>query len=223
MKIRNNILFLGGLIFVAIPCSYFYFGAVGKKYRSITSFDDCVKAGYRVKAIYPETCSLPGKVFSNEDQQKKETSTVIQNEPVIQYVSDYSNADYFLEGQRVLLRNGRGFLQRNEPQQIATSTVEQVGQPLYVDLNNDNATDTIFILRSSIPSSKKIRYYVAAYTSLYKGYSGLNGLYINDNLKSIRATFADPIVSVTYTTETSGTLTTQSYILENSILKEMNK
>lgn len=111
---------------------YLYFSQVEKKYLLITSFDDCVVAGYTViPGSYPEECSIPGKRFINTRQQKEVSAT--KNEVVL---PKYFGLTYLIDGSPATLSSGTSTLYVKE------------GAPLYEGvLTDDDLVDIVFIAK----------------------------------------------------------------------------
>ena len=63
--------------------SYAYFSDRQKKYNAVQSYADCVSAGNPIIETYPQTCKIPGKIFTNTSQisiKKTEEEKVKQEE-----------------------------------------------------------------------------------------------------------------------------------------------
>lgn len=108
MKLSHNTLFLTILVVVVLPASYFYFNAIEERHKNILSFEDCIRAGFKVIPTYPETCKIPGKTFTNPRQKEEHTKaeTTLQTQDNIKAL--YKNDSYVIEGQRIKLEDGLG-------------------------------------------------------------------------------------------------------------------
>ena len=71
---KNIIIYTTFLL--ACVAFYFYLHSYQKSYKNITTFDECVTAGFPLLETYPEQCMTPDrKTFTNPNQHAESTST----------------------------------------------------------------------------------------------------------------------------------------------------
>lgn len=225
MKLSSNYIFLFLLIFGVLPISFTYFNATQKEYRKINSFDDCVQAGVAVVPTYPETCRVPGKVFTNPKQKvtTQNFNDATNSETTIHDVSDPRNNTYFIDGQQVSLHNGIGILPPNSINR-PTTTINVSNGFAQFDLNKDLVKDKVFLLVLTTEDEKKESFYLATLLSLYKGYIGSNALFLGTDISSTTISFKDDMLKVVYNQKNeSGTVAQikKYFILKDELIQEV--
>lgn len=210
--------FVGAIVIVLIV-SYQYFHKVQTKYLSITSFSDCLSAGYKVLATYPETCKVYGKTFVNPSQEKSVTTNSIQEKS---NVVSYLNQSYIIEGEQVQLYNGAGYMSPNTILKQSTSSVRIVGEPYQYDINGDGKADTIFLIEKKGQGSLKDSYFLTASVSLHNGQYGVNALFLDYGVIGAAFAYKNNEIIAGYTTNAaSTTLREKYYTFSNDILKQI--
>ncbi len=148
---KNNLIYLAILVVTALS-AYVFFVEAEKEYKSISSFEACVKAGYPVSSSYPEECTLPGKVFVNP-RQKKEVVTTIQSTTSN---LDYLSLGYLINGQSVSIGTGTENLVKFEIEHISS------------DVNADKLQDVLFVAEKKL-TNKNSLYYLMLALGLHNG------------------------------------------------------
>jgi hypothetical protein len=120
--LQKNSVYIG-LIFFSLIVSYQYFRNVQLRYLQITSFKECVAAGFRLRATYPEQCVMYGKVFINQDQKKDVVSRKVSPPSTPIPPVDYKNQTYSINGEQVRFSNGKGELSPNQLLKQGTTTL----------------------------------------------------------------------------------------------------
>ncbi len=172
-------LFLYVVLVIFIGGSYLFFRQVQKEYTSITTFEECVYAGYTVLPTYPEQCKIPGKIFTNNSQVAT-TDTVAST---TQHKNmNPKNTTYDIEGQTVTLENGKAVLTSDQTEDFSsTTTIQYFGNELRIDIDGDTKEDTAFIVTSTAAGSGTFYYLVVAIAK-NEGYSGTNGILLGDRI-----------------------------------------
>ena len=227
--IQKNSL-LVGLILFAMVISYTYFNGQHRKYSNITSFEACVSAGFPIMESYPERCSMPGKIFTNQLQIKDSASTSLQtlNQNSAQGDSTYKNRSYTVDGQQVTLQQGVGALTvYSSSKQVTTPIVASGTLYTTFDINNDASPDSVFFLYvddiyGGSRSEKKHAWYITSSVSLLQDVSGTNALYIGESIVSTDVTYSNNRLQVTYkTSEKDRAISKKYYTFKDEILKEI--
>jgi len=214
---HNAILVL--IVLLGMGISYTYFIREHHRYESITTFKECVSAGYLVLQTYPETCTMPGKSFSNPLQKKSETNKL--SVASSSNKDDFKNLMYLSDGQQVQLRDGTGQLVPMV-QGDTTKTFTIVGDPFLQDINNDSIADTIFLLQSNNSRTNKNNFYISAAMSLRSGFTGLNILYLGDDILSGMFTYKNGEVVIGFNTlQATSTILQKYFVLDNLLLQEV--
>ncbi len=217
-NLQKNILFISA-IFGTLIISYQYFHVIQKKYLNVTSFTACVDAGFKVIPTYPEKCSMPGKIFVNQNQKKIEVPPHSQN---IEKLVDYKNQTYLLNGQQVHFINGHTVTPPDQLLHQATTSFTILDQPFLYDINGDTLEDTLFLIYAREDSTGKNSYYVGSLVSLNQGFYGTNLLYIDTSILSSLFVYKNDHVILEYTQQGNKTIQKQKYfVFENNILKEI--
>ncbi len=218
MNVRQkNYIFIVSVI-CSVVVGYTYFLHKQKEYLAITSYDDCVTSGYEVTTTFPETCSMPGKKFFNPRQKASppQTSLVV---PMSK--NDFENMTYVLEGENVTFKNGVGEILSDPLLKRSTTTLTVTGAPLLFDINEDTATDTVVLLKTlakdpgTMPS-----YYITASVSLHTGYTGVNMIYLGDDVASPSLVYKNGGIHLTYTSIRTKKEEMRDFIFDASLLKE---
>lgn len=221
-KIIEQNLILVGVVFTVLVISYTYFMSVHSRFRSITSFDECVKAGFQILTTYPEKCVLPGKVFTNPLQHEEKITRELLTSTTSTITSDYKNLSYMIEGQEVILKNGIGILGSNQLVNRPTSTIEIAGNAVSLDINNDSRSDIVFLLHTVGNKKSKDTFYVSGVLTLHNNSTGLNAVYLGDTLKDAALTLKNGEIAVTYTSLGVASSTVVKYfIVSDALLKEV--
>lgn len=223
MKVSPNTLFFIVFVVVVLPASYFYFNAIEERHKNILSFEDCARAGFKVLPTYPETCKIPGKTFSNPQQKKEPTKEALTLQRQEDIKALYKNNSYVIEGQRIKLEDGVGTITTAMSLEKTTSTVEASGGFAPFDINQDTKDDALFLLKVKPMLSKKYAYYITALVSLYNGYTGINALYLGNEIASTTIVYKNNYIIITYQdTNSTPILRKQKFfIFNNDILQEV--
>ena len=211
---------------VLLPCSYYYFDAQKNRHAGITSFDDCVSAGYLVVPTYPETCKIPGRVFVNDRQKNVATSTASRASAyVATSTQEHSNLSYFIEGEKIQLQDGVGRIPGSVALKRATSTVFASRSTANFDINADSVLDKLLLISTRQTLQGPVEYYLAAALSLNDGYAGSNALPIGTDIASTTIAYGDGVIVVVYhdTSLSQTTSKVRYYTLVNNLLEETSK
>lgn len=109
--------------------------------------------------------------YINEANNKKE---------VIAPVSDYKNASYFINGEKIDLVNGV-FEKESAPGSASKDITKYFGNEVMKDLNNDGHKDVAFLLTQETGGSGTFFYVVAALNT-ESGYVGSHGVLLGDRI-----------------------------------------
>jgi hypothetical protein len=182
-----------GIFVVVLFSLYIYFTNINQHFLAIQSFDACVLAGYPVSATYPEVCTIPGKKFTNPNQQAKDIAIIPPTQTGT--TTQYKNISYTIEGESVSLHDGVFMLV--DKGTSASTTIHYYGNELFSDYNNDGTTDVAGILQVS-PSGTGVFYYIVIAFKKEDGYIGGRGVYVGDRILPISITKEKNGVTVTY-------------------------
>ncbi|MFA6094841.1 MAG: hypothetical protein WC757_03075 [Candidatus Paceibacterota bacterium] len=94
-------------------------------------------------------------------------------------ISDYKDAEYLIEGQRVRLENG--IAETEIPGSASKIITRYFGNELKTDLNGDGREDVVFILTQERGGSGLFFYGVAALNT-DRGYVGSDGYFLGDRI-----------------------------------------
>lgn len=213
---HKNYIFIACTI-AAVLFGYTYFLQEQRKFNAITSFKECLDAGYLVMGTYPEECKIPGKKFINPNQTKQVASS---SQEMGIAINDFKNKSYLIEGQSILFKNGEGKLPPVKGISSSTSTFKQTSTILSADVNNDTKEDTVFLLQNTSTPSKDL--YITASISLYNDFTGINGIYIGKNITNAKLTYEESRITLEYVMRNSKEKNYIYYKFENGILKEYN-
>lgn len=217
--IQKNMILVGIIVLVTVT-SYQYFHAVQVKYLHITSFKECINAGFKVESSYPEKCIMPGKSFLNPLQ----TEYLSTNKGgVLTTSNDFKNLLYTINEQQVLFVDGKSVLTSDSAQKVSSTTFEIAGKPFMYDINNDNKEDVVLLLKMTTGDAKQIIYYITSAVALNTGYSGTNALYVDSNLLSSVFLYKNGELVLGYTTkEATTTLREKYFTFTGDILKQIS-
>jgi hypothetical protein len=211
------------LFLFLLSFSYLYFSAKQEMYDTITSYESCVAAGFRVLETYPEVCVLPGKRFTNPKQvlvtpQEKNTGGVSTSTS-----NFYKNLSYFIEGQKIVLHDGVGNFVLIGQHAVATGTVEVTDTIFSYDVNNDGILDAIFLLTVTFKEKESshpiVASYIAGALSVQSGFVGSNAVYLSNNIATTSLMYKNGELYVKYLTE-NGTDTTKYFAVTNNFFTE---
>ena len=211
---RSSRVFLLIIIVVSV-LSYLYFSTLSSKYGKILTFEDCIKGGGKLLTVYPEKCVIGRKSFVDLNQKEAESSLTSTSSQV-SLATDFKNLSYIIDGQPLILHNGKGEVVFSTKKGKATSSVLALPGELEHDVNDDNATDTLFILRGTNPLDRQNDfYYLTGAIASRSGLTGVNMVYLGENLGSSTLTYKEG-----YITFSASTKKERYFILENTFLKE---
>ncbi len=218
-NLQKNALYVG-LVFTVLVISYQYFHTVQTKYLAITSFKECVDAGFQVITTYPEKCISYGKSFVNPLQKKNDQKSL--RVPFVEN-TDYKNQAYIIEGEQIRFTDGRGILPPNFVLKQATTSLRIADTPFLHDINNDGIQDTIFLIRTEDQIAKKSTYYLYSSVSLREGFYGSNALFRDFALIDAAFMYKNGEIVIGYTIEGASTTLKQKYFtFEDDILKQLS-
>ncbi len=213
MKLAKRYLFL---IFLGILLfgSYLYFRSVHMNYMTILSFDDCIKAGFPSLKTYPETCRIPGKLFTNESQ-KQSDYTPPTSSSTETLASSYKNLSYFVDGQKLKMTEGIGIFAASTSKQITFRATDAIS---FFKKATNTEYGFFLAIREDTPT-KQQSYYLGSATSLYFSFTGLNFLFLDTSVSSVMFEYDDDILTVTYSNQ-EGLQKKKNFTIENNLLKE---
>lgn len=117
-------------------------------------------------------------------------------------ITDYKNATYMIEGQRVTLVDGHA--ESVDAPGASTKTVTQYfGNPATGDLNGDGALDVAFVLTQSSGGSGTFYYAVAALKTV-SGYQGTTAILLGDRIAPQTTEIQNGTLTVNYADRKSG-------------------
>ena len=214
---KSNLIFLTALV-ILLCFSFIYFKMAENRYRSVTSFDSCLHAGFKVvQGVYPEECSMPGKKFINPRQA---TLPVERVESVVIPSLDYKNLTYLFGEETLYLTDGVGTLAADVLTKRATTTLRvSTGTEFMYDINADTVADTVFILNGTTSLGLPVAYITAA-VSLNTGFSGINLVPLHAPIASTSIIYKNGGLTLTYTAASSSRPLSQSFVFESGLLKE---
>lgn len=97
-----------------------------------------------------------------------------------EYVSDYKNISYQIEGQRIKLKNGYSE-KEIVPGSASKIITKYFGNELKTDLNNDGKEDVVFLITQETGGSG-VFYYVVSAIKTDDGYIGSDGYFLGDRI-----------------------------------------
>lgn len=214
---KNTISF--GLILTALIGSYQYFHGVQVRYLAVTSFKECVDAGFHVLVTYPEKCVMSGKVFINPDQKKQKEKVTASSTTKLQ---SYEDLTYYLNGESIAFNHGIAILPANITLHRATTTLRILDKRLLQDINNDIREDDVFLLESDKNIQSSSSYFITAALRLYDGYTGTNSIYVDNNINDFAFVYKNGEIVLGYTTKNATTTLREKYfVFEDGLLQQV--
>ncbi len=107
-------------------------------------------------------------------------NSYIYNEKQADVATDYKNAVYVIDGQRIKLTDGVAETE-TAPSSAITSITRYFGNEVVADLNDDGRDDVVFILTQQHGGSGTFFYVVAALNT-EEGYTGSEGYLLGDRI-----------------------------------------
>ncbi|MBU1293057.1 META domain-containing protein [Patescibacteria group bacterium] len=107
-------------------------------------------------------------------------NSYIYNEKQVDTATDYKNAEYIIEGQRVKLQDGIAETQ-SAPGSASKSVTRYFGNEISADLDNDGREDVVFVLTQEGRGSGTF-YYVVAALNTEEGYVGSEAYVLGDRI-----------------------------------------
>lgn len=211
---------LVGIVFCAAIVSYQYFHSVQVKYLSVTTFKECVEAGFRVTASYPEKCVMPGKIFIN--QLQNESTSTVEISGQVSLGNDFKNLTYLINNEPLVFVDGKHVTTANQTLNQPSVTFEVTDKQLLHDINNDTKDDVVLLLKMSKSNSNQEVYYITSAIGLNNGYSGTNALFLDSNLKSSAFVYKNGEIVLGYTTRgATSTLVEKHFTFTDNTLKQI--
>lgn len=170
--------FLYIVLVLAVIVLYFFFKRMEAEYNSITTYEDCISAGYPMIATYPEQCKIPGKTFVNTAQ--KASVDVIASTST-KMAKNYKNATYLIEGKEITLQNGTAVIDI-APESASKETIRYFGNEVRGDFDGNTTEDIAFLITSDNGGSGTFFYLAVALQSPGKLYSGINTVFLGDRI-----------------------------------------
>ncbi len=217
--LTKNAIFVG-VLFIALVISYQYFHNVQTKYLSITTFKECVDAGFSVQKSYPEKCVMSGKSFINplQSESNKQIQKIKDTA-----VSVYKDLDYIFDGQKIQFKAGVGSFPGNTALRQSSSSFEILGSPFLYDINDDTILDSTFLVRETKYNQNRSLYYISSAISLKDGFTGLNAVYVDYAVATSTLLFKNGEIVLQYLTENQKTTRSEKYFtFEDGILKGLS-
>lgn len=193
-KYIKYILYLGLVLFLAMV--FIFFKHAQEDYLSITTFEDCVRAGYEVLTTYPEQCKMPGRTFTNTQQIEETLETVATSTETVRKNSSPKNSSYTLDGNVVSLVDGES-ISTTTPSSSSLETAKYYGNELRIDLNEDGTSDSAFLLTYTT-SGTGFFYYLVVALNKKDTYTGINGILLGDRIEPLSTEFKNGEIVVTY-------------------------
>lgn len=211
------------VIVLVLLITYFFFKKMEHEYNSITTYEECLEAGYEMIGTYPEQCKIPGKTFVNTAQEGSvdiiaTSSTATKN---------YKNGTYTLEGKDITLKNGVAIVEIL-PQSSSTETIKYFGNEVRGDFDANGTEDIAFLLTKDSGGSGTFFYLTVALLSTDGLYTGTNGALLGDRIApqttelkngSIIVNYADRAPSDPMTKRPSIGVSRYFKILNNSLVE----
>lgn len=107
-------------------------------------------------------------------------NSYIYNEKQATVATDYKDAEYIIEGERVKLKDGFSETEA-APNSASKTTTQYFGNEIVTDLNDDGEDDVVFLLTQS-PGGSGTFYYVVAALSTERGYVGSEAYLLGDRI-----------------------------------------
>lgn len=117
-------------------------------------------------------------------------------------ITDYKNATYLIDGEKITLQNG--ISEKGLATSSTTKLVTQYfGNEVKADFNNDGVNDIVFLLTQNRGGSGTF-YYVALALGVKGGYTGENTILLGDRIAPQTTEFKDGIIVVNYADRKAG-------------------
>lgn len=181
--------------------SYAYFSDRQKKYNAVQSYADCVSSGNPIIETYPQTCKIPGKIFTNTSQisiKKTEEEKPDTLSPKSSITEDYKNTRYTIEGTVVTLQNGTGsaaLLHGSE----SLSLISYFGDDVNFDANNDTKQDVAFLLVAHSEIGSSLYYLALALgTKNEKEQRGSNAIFLGEMISPQSLHYLNNVLTFSY-------------------------
>lgn len=107
-------------------------------------------------------------------------NSYIYNEKQVTVSTDYKDAEYIIEGQRVKLEDGFSETEA-APNSTSKITTQYFGNEVVADLNEDGREDVVFLLTQNSGGSGTF-YYVVAALNTESGYVGSEAYFLGDRI-----------------------------------------
>jgi hypothetical protein len=172
---RKNFLYI--LLVIAIIIVYLFFKKMQNEYDSITTYEECLDAGYSMIATYPEQCKIPGKTFVNQTQ-KGSTDIVAATTTDSK---NYKSATYKIEGELITLKNGIA-LTPSAPGSASIDTMRYFGNEVRGDFDKNGTEDIAFLMTKESGGSGTFFYLAVALLLDNQLYSGINTIFLGDRI-----------------------------------------
>ncbi|HRH55704.1 MAG TPA: hypothetical protein PK609_02455 [Candidatus Paceibacterota bacterium] len=104
----------------------------------------------------------------------------IYNEKQATATADYKNAEYFIDGSPIQLKDGVAVVEA-APGSASKITTRYFGNEYESDLNNDGREDVVFLVTQDTGGSGTF-YYVVAALNTERGYVGSDGYLLGDRI-----------------------------------------
>lgn len=182
-------------LIIALVTAYVFFRKAQEEYLAITTFEQCVEAGYPVITTYPEECKIPGKVFTNTEQIASEKQPEIESVEPHEVIKDYKNSSYSIDGQRVVVKDGTGVSRQLATTSVALVTI--VSNEITADFDDNNFMDTSVILKVDGGNTGTF-YYFALSLGSSTGNSGTNSIFIGDRILPKSTVFTNGEFTLSY-------------------------
>ena len=200
MNHKNHIFYLTTLV-LTLMFSYAYFSDKEKKYTSIQSYTDCVSSGYPIFETYPQTCRIPGKIFTNTLQASIKKIEEIK-ESILPSTTptkeDYKNTRYTIEGTVVTLLNGTGTVALIHGSDNL-STISYFGSDIRFDANDDKIDDVAFLIKVQTEIGTTLYYLALALsTSDTNESKGANALFVGEDISPQSLSFKNNLITISY-------------------------
>ena len=181
----------------------------------IQSFEACVAAGYGTSLTHPETCRIPGKIFTNESQQNDTEAENSLSASSTALINTYKNLTYFVDGQKLQMTEGQGELFSPTAKKGVLFTIIEPT----LSVQENNASSLFFLVqRKDFPN--QIRYYLGAAKSLNFTFVGLNLIFVGISVSSSTLTYDNGTTTLRYTGTKDAQMIKQ-FTFADDIIKEI--
>lgn len=107
-------------------------------------------------------------------------NSYIYNQKQVVAADDYKNAEYFIDGQRIMLKDGFAEME-SAPGSASKVITRYFGNELNIDLDGDGREDVAFVITQETGGSGMFFYAVGA-LSTDRGYVGSDGYLLGDRI-----------------------------------------